>query len=107
MKTILLLASSWLIFSGFAIKNEQAFTGINTTKQATVQYAGDPSTDGFGWVLMLADKEVVLPDYLPDSYCHDGLTVFVEFVFTGEYFPTRSTKPVPIVEIIHIEAATD
>ncbi len=75
MTRLLLIAFTFLLFAG--CKKEDNTTG--TTVNATIDYAGDIATDGFGWVLRLDAGTFEIPTNLPDEFKQDELKVNVTY----------------------------
>ncbi len=102
MKKIFYLIVSVILFTACSKENKEVAV---PTVRATVDYAGDPAADGFGWVLRITSDSSEIPKNLPDNFKQQDLVVNVAYKKTDQKFPCRCVVPRYMVEIISISKA--
>jgi hypothetical protein len=102
MKTLSIILALSLVFTGCTKENllEQQET---PSKQATIDYMGNPAADGMGWVLRFADQSYEIPTNLTEEFQDDELNVKVAYKKSSRTFPCRCVEPKQMVDIISIE----
>ena len=102
MKKMIYLFVSVMLLSACSKENNE--TPIPTIR-ATINYAGDPAADGFGWTLQIASDSSEIPNNLPEAFKQEDLVVDVAYRKTDQRFPCRCVTPRYMVEIISISRA--
>lgn len=87
MKKIGVLIFSLLIFSACADEDPEVFTNSSkplfTTLSGIVQYTGDQSYDGCGWIIRGEGDVGLSGAKLPEAYKKEGISVEVTFKDLG------------------------
>jgi hypothetical protein len=104
MKKITSLIVCVLLF--VACSKEENNNAKPPTILATIDYAGDPAADGFGWILRITTDSSEIPRNLPENFKKQDLVVNVAYRKTDHRFPCRCAAPKYMVDIISISDAT-
>jgi hypothetical protein len=126
MKKLILIAATWLTFSGCAKDalapaeaNQNSESAVaqrqaapTTSTIATIKYYGDPAVDGLGWVLVVNEdnpefsrERVEVPSNLPKEFFKEDGLVNVVYKSTDQRVACRCAQPKYMVEIISIDWA--
>ncbi len=106
MKKITCFIVSAILLVSCSKEEDNINTVENPTIRATIDYAGDPAADGFGWILRITADSSEIPRNLPDNFKKQDMVVNVAYRKTDQRFPCRCAAPKYMVDIISISDAT-